>query len=60
MAEAPKKYRVVARDLDGNIASQGVVPEERLDKARRLFYGEGWTVEVTEVTDETADSTPTE
>ena len=60
MAEQPKRYRVVARDLDGNIASQGTVPEERLDKAKRLFYGEGWTVEVTEITDETADQAPTE
>jgi hypothetical protein len=58
--EAAEFYYVQARDFGGNIASQGTVPEERLDKAKRLFYGEGWTVEVTEITDETADQAPTE
>lgn len=51
-------YLVEARDATGNIASQGRVPADRLQRAKRLFTDEGWTVTVTPLPDATV--TPTE
>ena len=44
-------YQVVARDANGEVASRGRVPADRIDKARRLFEAEGWTVEITPITE---------
>lgn len=49
---AARVYEVVARDANGDVASRGRLTADRLDKARRLFEAEGWTVEVNPV-DET-------
>ena len=46
LPEAPY-YHIEARDLSGEIASQGRVPADRVKRARRLFLDEGWTVTVT-------------
>jgi hypothetical protein len=51
-------YIVEARDASGNIASKGRVPADRLQRAKRLFTDEGWTVTVTPVPNTTV--TPTE
>lgn len=51
-------YLVEARDSSGNIASKGRVPADRLQRAKRLFQDEGWTVTVTPLPD--AAVTPTE
>jgi hypothetical protein len=48
-------YLIEAFDSNGELASKGVVPAEKLRKAKRLFQDEGWLVQVTPILDE-ADS----
>ena len=59
--ENPKIFHIVARDSNGEIASQGRVVEAKLQRARRLFLDDGWTVTVTEVTEsESVSDSPSE
>jgi hypothetical protein len=57
--ENPKIFHIVARDSNGEIASQGRVVEAKLKRARRLFLDEGWTLTVTEVTESESASDAT-
>lgn len=42
-------YLVEARDQTGEVVSRGHVPAQKLEKARRLFEAEGWSVEASPV-----------
>lgn len=40
-------YYVEALDSEGNLASKGRVPADRVHRALRLFTDEGWEVTIT-------------